>query len=65
MKTSFAVSALLYLSFDQVKALRLAPAGKAKALAQVAGKAKVTTQAKFVNGWNPDMVDDGAWMSPG
>ena len=63
MKTSFAVSALLYLSFDQVKALRLAPAGKAKALAQVAGKAKV--QAKFVNGWNPDMVDDGAWMSPG
>jgi len=56
MKTSFAVSALLFLSFDQVKAMKLAPtAVKAKALAQVKSASK---------GWNPDMVDDGAWMSP-
>lgn len=37
MKTSFAVSALLYLSFDQVAAMRLTP--KPKALAQTKSKA--------------------------
>ena len=41
MKTSFAVSALLYLSFDEVKAIRLAPAAKALAQTTNKNKAKV------------------------
>jgi hypothetical protein len=61
MKTSFAISALLYLSFDDVKAMKLAPA--AKALAQTKSQNKNLSQLKS-QAWNPDLMDDGAWMSP-
>lgn len=67
MKTSFAVQALLYLSFDQVNAMRLSP--QPKALAQTKTKthnkaeilAKIRASSKL---WNPDLEDDGAWMTP-
>ena len=62
MKTSFAVTALLSLSFEDVKAMKLASAG-VKALAQTKHQSKNLSHLKFEAGWNPDMMDDGAWMS--
>lgn len=65
---SFSVYALMYLNSDEVRAMKLAPAAvPVKALAQTSEARKHhhhhLSQAKSFS-WNPDMIDDGAWMRP-